>query len=161
MGRFAEPSEWFPGSQARGELLREDPRYVELLDGWRPTGWLEIEKTFAQAELPAVFLDALEHTSFALKQFKARADRDGAELVLLASHAVRQAGGKLFARVSGMASAVDVPVVDQADYILRQGAALEDAQWAHDAHWNADGHRWAAEALVEHINRRQEVCDRG
>lgn len=161
VGRFAEPSEWFPGSQARGELLREDPRYAELLDGWRPTGWLEIEKTFAQEELPAVFLDALEHTFFALEQFKARADRDGAELVLLASHAVRQAGGRLFARVSAMASAVDVPVVDHADYILRQGAALEDAQWAHDAHWNADGHRWAAEALVEHIDSRQEVCDRG
>lgn len=160
-GRFAEPSEWFPGSQARGELLREDPRYAELLNGWRPTGWQEIERTFAQEELPAVFLDALEHTSFALEQFKVRADRDGAELVLLASHAVRQAGGRLFARVSTMASAVDVPVVDQADYILRQGAALEDAQWAHDAHWNADGHRWAAEALVEHIGSRQEVCDRG
>lgn len=161
VGRFAEPSEWFPGSQARGELLREDPRYAAMLAGWRPTGWMEIERTFAQEELPAVFLDALEHTSFALEQFKARADRDGTELVLLASHAVRLAGGRLFARVSGMASAADVPVVDHADYILRQGATLEDAQWAHDAHWNADGHRWAAEALVEHINRRQEVCDRG
>ena len=48
-----------------------------------------------------------------------------------------------------MAATLDLPVIDQADYILRQGARLSDARWPHDYHWNPAGHRWAAETLLE------------
>ena len=57
-----------------------------------------------------------------------------------------------------MAEARGIPVIDLQDYVLRQGAAPKDAQWAHDYHWNAAGHRWAAEVLLEYLKRNQEIC---
>ena len=58
-----------------------------------------------------------------------------------------------------MAAASGIPIIDQADYILRQGAELEDAQWRHDNHRNATGHRWAAEVLLEWLKDNEDVCD--
>lgn len=144
---------------AHGEMLSKDPRYAQLFKGWRPSGRDEIDEVFESDRLPPIFEDALEYTYFALEQFKVRTDRDGAHLVLLASHRVRRRGGKFVERVSEMAGALGIPVVDQAEYILRQGAQLADAQWDHNSHWNAAGHRWAAEALLEYIAQHQEVCD--
>ena len=160
----AQRKAWLPPPpddfiMARGETLSRDPRYAQLLDGWRPTEWHFPGRIFGQAELPRILEDALEYTAFAFEQFKARADQDGVQLVLLASHEVRQHSGKVFERMSKIADAVDIPVVDQAEYILRQGAELADAEWPHDPHWNVAGHRWAAEALVEYLTRHQQVCE--
>ena len=145
---------------AYGEILSKDRRYAGMFMGWRPAGQDEIDETFgSDRSLPPIFEDALEHTAFALEQFKARADRDGAHIVLLASHRVRQRGSRFFERLSAVADAAGIPVVDQAEYILRQGAQLDDAQWAHDTHWNVAGHRWAAEALLEYLGQRANVCE--
>ncbi len=107
-----------------------------------------------------VFEDGLQYTAFALEQFKERADRDGANLVILTTHTLKTRGAPMFERLSEMAAALGIPVIDQADYILRRGARLTDAQWPHDGHWNPAGHQWAAEALLEYIEQRPEVCDR-
>ncbi len=111
------------------------------------------------------FEDALPYTRFALEQFKQRADRDGVKLVILAIHRLKLPGLKLpgkhrmFERLSQMAATLHIPVIDQADYILRQGAKLTDAHWPHNYHWGPAGHQWAAEALLEYIEQRPEVCD--
>ena len=143
----------------RAELLRQRPRYAALLKGLPPSTLREIDRTFGQAELPPLFEEALDYTAFALEQFKARADRDGARLVILASHRMKFWGPRLFDRMQGMAAALGIPVIDQAAYILRQGATLRDAEWHHNAHWNVTGHRWAAEALLEWLRQHPEVCD--
>ena len=65
----------------------------------------------------------------------------------------------MFARVSEVAASQGIPVVDQADYIVRQGARPEDAHWPADVHWNPDGHHWAAEALLEYLAQRPHLCD--
>ena len=57
------------------------------------------------------------------------------------------------------AEARGIPVIDQYGYILRQGGRIEDAHWPHDRHWSPTGHRWAAEALFEWIERHQDVCN--
>ena len=105
------------------------------------------------------FQDTLQYTAFALEQFKQRADRDGAKLVILASHMLKTHGTLLFERMSKMAATLDIPVIDQTDYILRQGYKLTDAHWPHDGHWNPAGHRWAAEALLEYIKEHPAICD--
>ncbi len=101
----------------------------------------------------------LQYTRFAMEQFKQRADRDGAKLVILASYTLRFHGPTTFERLSRMAATLGIPVIDQADYILRQGAKPEDARWRHNYHWNPAGHRWAAEALLEYIKEHPAICD--
>ncbi len=140
------------------ETLRQRPRYAALLERWPPIKLLNMHQVFAASDLPPAFEDALDYTAFALEQFKQRADRDGAALVILATHTAKLHGPLVFERMSAMAAALDIPVIDQTDYILRQGAALSDAQWRHDFHWNADGHRWAAEALLEWLQQNPQVC---
>ena len=140
---------------AWAEELRQRPAYTALFTGWRPPLGAY---SFEASNLPPLYEDALDYTLFALEQFKQRADRDGAKLVILASHSTKIAGTRTFERMNAMAAALDIPVIDQADYILRQGAKLEDAHWRHDIHWSPAGHRWAAEALFEWLRDNREVC---
>ena len=141
------------------EVLRRQPSYAALLEGWRPTRRPDYPRLFAPRDPHPLFEDALQYTRFALEQFQQRADRDGVELAILATHTLKFRGKtRLFERMSQMAAALGIPVIDQADYILRQGAALSDAHWPHDGHWNPAGHQWAAEALLEYIEQRPEVC---
>ena len=152
-----------PRSAKLAETLSRRPRYAALLEGHQSVAWTPKEMLAAIAggsARPLVFKDALDYTAFALEQFRERADRDGARLVVLATHTLKDAGIRLFERLGGLAAAVEIPVVDQADYILRQGFTLADARWPHDGHWNPAGHQWAAEALLEYIERHPEICDR-
>ena len=55
-----------------------------------------------------------------------------------------------------MAAERGIPVIDQGDFIDRQGGDLRDARWAHDCHWNPTGHQWAAQALLEYL--KQNGC---
>ncbi len=103
--------------------------------------------------------ETLAFTAFALDEFKKRAERDGAALVILAAHRMVNDGDVPLAWLSELAAERRIPVVDQADFINRQGAELRDAEWTHDGHWNLAGHRWAAEALLEYLKQNQELCE--
>ena len=141
------------------EALRRQPGYAALLEGWRPIGRRHMLLGFTRRDLHPLFEDALQYTRFALEQFRQRADRDGARLVILATYTLPIHGTPLFERLSQVAATLGIPVIDQADYILRQGARLTDARWRHDSHWNPVGHRWAAESLLEYIRERPAICD--
>ena len=144
---------------AWAELLSRRPGYASLLNEWRPTTRRAIRRTFAKRNPPPIFEEALEFTAFALDQFKARAERDGVSLAILAVHLMGRGDNlPLFERMNAMAEARGIPVIDQHNYIVRQGGRLQDANFAHDFHWNATGHRWAAEALLESLKQNQEVC---
>ena len=153
------------------ELLRGRPPYGSLLDGWQPVWRGSRRMRFANEDTPTFyklfeerndspfFKEALAFTAFGLDAFKARTERDGAALVILASHRMRRFGGGTFARMNEMAAQRRIPVIDQADVIYRQGAELRDAGWAHDDHWSPAGHEWAAEALLEYLKQNRSVCE--
>ena len=143
-------------------LSRRSPRYAALLDGWRPMTRGHILEPFLYAQdLPLVYEDALDFTGFALDQFRERADRDGAALVILTSNYMGTRGDLGFDRLTALAEARGIPVIDYHDYVLRQGAEpRRDARWERDFHWNIAGHRWAAEALLEYLKENQEICTR-
>ena len=161
--RFAQRVGWM-------ELLSRRSAHARLLNGWRPVSMGNVQMRIADEEVPSFFAlfqegtdspfyeEALAFTAFGLDQFKERAVRDGAALVILATHRMHLFGGGTFARMSEMAAERGIPVIDQGDYIHRQGGGIKDANFAHDGHWNATGHRWAAEALLEYLKQNQDVC---
>ena len=114
---------------------------------------------YAADRVERLFRDALDMTGFALDQFKARADRDGVALIILATHTMRTTGNGRYDWMNALATARGIPVVAQYDYIVGRGNAVEDAHWTHDIHWNPTGHRWAAEALLEYLKQHQAVCE--
>ena len=67
-------------------------------------------------------------------------------------------GDLAFDRMTVLAESRGIPVIDQYDYIVRQGAEPRDAEWEHDGHWNAAGHQWATKALLEYLKQNQEIC---
>ena len=129
--------------RARAESFRRRPRYARLLDGWRvrrPRSSLWVNWRLGRLEgtpddpkavravgLPPWSRDALETTGFALDQFKARADRDGATVVVLAPSdlgsplGTDEPAGRGFDGLNAMAAARGFPVVSQHDYVIRQG----------------------------------------
>ena len=113
------------------------------------------------AKGPAAGREALEYTAFALDQWRARARRDGFLLVILATHTVGEHGLAVFEHLERMASARDIPVVDQFAYVMRRNSRIQDLHFAHDLHWNATGHQRAAEALLEWLERNRDACARG
>ena len=140
------------------EMLRRRPHYAWIL----PSGSAETREwtasRFLPRHLPVVNEYFIGFTAFALDQFKARADRDGAALVILATvGAKNQEGGAIMA----MARERGIPVIDMHDYIVRQGRDVGKSRFAHDHHWNATGHRWAAEALLEWLARNRHACGGG
>ena len=152
------------------ELLSWRPTHARLLDGWRPVSIGNTRMQPADEAVPRYFAlfqewndspfyeEALAFMAFGLDQFKYRAARDGASLVILATHLWRFTGS-MFARMNDMAAERGIPVIDQGDVIHRQGAELRDAGWAHDDHWSSLGHRWAAESLLEYLKQNQDVCE--
>ena len=141
-------------------LSRRSPHYAKLLDGWRATTREGINDPFLiTQDMPAVYEDALDFTGFALDQFRERADRDSTALVILSTQLMRTNSSLGFDHLTALAESRGIPVIDLYDYILRQGAnPWKDVRWAHDGHWNATGHRMAAEVLLEYLKRNQEIC---
>ena len=139
------------------ESVGRDARYAALVEGWLESGsgLHSTAPLLDEAPLP-VYRDMLDVMRFALEQFRERAERDGAALVILASHTLGGAGDALFELLRGLAG--DIPVISQADHVVAMGGAVEDVHWAHDLHWNATGHRRAAEAILEWLKANAEVC---
>ena len=154
----------------RMELLSRHPAWAPLLDEWlpvsrgavrkRPTNeeTPELRALFAERNHSPFYTEALAFTTFALDEFKRRTERDGAALVILATHETSRIGDGQLARLNETAAERGIPVIDQGDWIRRRGAGLRDAHWPHDAHWNPAGHQWAAEALLEYLRRNRDVC---
>ena len=158
---------WLNGSLSRlgvlgsfdvAEALRRRPGYEALLGGWQPKTGQRVDLMFNEKDRPPFFEAALDFTAFGLDQFKERADRDGASLVILSTHTMRTRGDPAFDRLNALAAARGIPVIDQPDYIRRQGFKVKEAHWEHDHHWNAAGHQWAAEAVLEYLEQNREVC---
>ena len=155
----------------RMELLGRRPAHAPLLDGLRPVSRGDKQGPPANEDVPSLstrftegndspfFTEALAFTAFALDEFKRRTERDGAALAILATHRMSYSGGGLLARLNEMAAERSIPVIDQGDWIRRQGAVLHNASWTYDSHWNPTGHRWAAQALLEYLKRNQDVCE--
>ena len=114
----------------------------------------------AKEALSPAFREAVAYTEFALDRFKARTERDGAALAILATYRAGQPGDPVFDRLHDLAAARGIPVISQRAWIERRGEDVRDAYWTHDGHWTPTGHRWAAEALLEWLTRNRDIRHR-
>ena len=141
------------------DIIAGRPCCVSLLNRRLPADWCDAFVRTDRA-LPPVLEEALEYTDFGIEQFKRRADRDGAVLAILSvAPQMGTRGDSQFDRLSAIADGRGIPIINNYDYIVRQGHDVEDARWSHDPHWNAVGHQWAAEAVLEWLKENQEVCE--
>ena len=79
-------------------------------------------------------------------------------MVILATYDLGGRDSRAFRRLHALASARDIPVVSQRDYIVSRGGKVRDAHLPRDYHWSPTGHQWAAEALLEHLRRNPQIC---
>ena len=102
-------------------------------------------------------------TAFALDQWLERTQGAGASLVVLATHTLRTtvwstAEGSQFDWLAREAASRGISLIDQHDWIERAGGRVSDAHWRWDGHWNAQGHQWAAEAVLDWLERNPQAC---
>ena len=160
-----------PPSYQRAELLAQRPRYQSVLEPYLSRAQASLSadghgpglrKLLQDTTLP-FFGEAVEFTAFALDEFQLRVAADGASLwLLLATSRVfsrlGDASSPIRVVVEDLAEARGIPVVSLHDYIMRQGRMVDDGSFPVDGHWNPTGHRWVAEALLERLRQRPEVC---
>ena len=101
--------------------------------------------------LALIFREALDFNGFALDQFQERAHRDGFNLLILATETMKHGDGSglAFDRLERLAKARNIPVIDLYAFNRANGRRGKDAHFPHDGHWSPQGHRWAAEAVLE------------
>ena len=114
--------------------------------------------TVRAPELPPAFEEALALAAFSLDQFVERTRRDGAALVILATYELGGRDDRAFRRLHALAAARGIPVINQHDYVVSRGGSVREAHWPRDGHWNPAGHRWTAEALLEHLRDNPQIC---
>ena len=152
----------------RMEILRRRPRYAERLRGYSPASGEDMLRGFARPELTPVEAEALDSTAFALREFRRRADEAGAAVVGLLADSFEsdrrwryRERALLARRLVGLAADAGIPVLRLEDEIRRRGLTPEQVRWAHDPHWNAVGHRLAAEMLWRWLKQNDPVCAGG
>ena len=132
------------------ELLAQDPRYQSVIEASLSRG---LKSSWVSSPL---FEEAIEFTAFALDEFQRRVADAGASLWLLLTSTL---SGPLRVVVEDLAEARGIPVVSHRDYLVRQGRKPRDGRFPYDSHWTPTGHQWVAEALLERLRQRPEVCE--
>ena len=157
------------------ELLAQYPRYRSILDPYLSEAseslsvrdGVNLRELLLEDPTLPLFGEAMEFTAFALDEFQRRVAADGASLWLLLAagghfqYRLGDASDPLRVIVEDLAEARGIPVVSQYDYIVRQGRRVADGSFPRNGHWNPTGHQWAAEALLEGLRQRPEVCGVG
>ena len=146
-------------SRAWANIIAERPCCEWLRSSQIVAKFTAIGSAFKEERLPPALEEALEYTAFGIDQFKRRADRDGARLAILSATVdMGRRGDPPFDRLSAIAEARGIPIISDYDYIVKQGRneweGLDSTR-----HWNAVGHQWVAEAILEWLKANQDVCD--
>lgn len=155
----------------RREIMERYPETRALFGDWLPDE--PVDCLFYADEPPPVFQRALASTEHALRLFRERTENRGEALLLVITPGIVTSGedcaddsrrtfdtrNKL-KRITGIAERVGIPVLDLYPAFAERGD-WRDTEFAIDGHWNALGHRWAAEALAGYLLEHRELLSPG
>jgi hypothetical protein len=147
------------------------------LDHWRQTsdfykaqfaGWdwqqADIDSEFYQNDpLPPAFIQALASTHAAFAEFKRHAEEDGFRLMVVAADNVANGpygddrDHNQIRRLRTILDDLQIPLLDLYPEFVKRGGPAK-THWAHDAHWNATGHQWAAEAIFDTLASQRLIA---
>ena len=158
---MSAPAKADPQAAAWADMIADRPCCASLLlEDWQPAKWWDVDRQFMEERLPPILEEALEYTAFGIERFKRRTDRDGVNLTIMAaSEYMGRRGDPQFDRLSAIAGELGIPVISDYDYIVRQGYDAGGGLWHFNQHWNATGHQWVAEAVLEWLKANQDVCE--
>jgi hypothetical protein len=153
--------------------LRKLPSEQGRFGDWNPPADLTLDQMFMAEKMPPVFLQALEDTEAALRLWKYKAETMGTKVVVLATHTMKVPGlpleqklaqarsvreDLLFMRLEKIVGDLEIPLIDQTDFIAATGGDPRRASFPFDGHWNPYGHLTAAEAMKKWLEAHQEIC---
>ena len=127
------------------ELLRQRPHYAWILP--TPTNWEAGNLAGPPPNKQHWREYRFAFTAFALDQFKERADRDGAALVVLATWSGYGWNDRVLNTLRAMAQERGIPMIEERDYGYADGV------------FPAARHRMAAEALLAWLAENPQVCN--
>ena len=153
------PRDGQPPLAERAALLASRPGYEWVLDGWNAGEGNGPGSLLYAEDPPPLFAEGLADTAWAFAEFRRRADRDGAALMILSVYGLWEEHTRRSELLHGMVAPLGIPVIDLRDWIWSSGGRFGDSHWAHDIHWTPAGHQWAAEAILDWLRRHPEVCE--
>jgi hypothetical protein len=142
---------------ARVAWARGFDLYAKAEQGWNLAEYPGADAMFKKpGPLPPVFDEALAATRAAFAEFKRLGEADNFQLLALGSHSLYPPS-PFVDRLQAILGDLDIPYADQTDHIRKAGGTPMEAQFSRDGHWNAQGHRWAAEAVLDRMTPQCSV----
>ena len=138
------------------QVRQKNPELAPLLAGWPHSNWdsssdyMGTVPAFEVQSPPLVFDFAVRASERAMDQWADLAKRENFKLVAMTKTDFvtlpqQTAMWQRILRERG------IPLISQSDFYQAKGYAREDEHFLRDGHWNANGHRWAAESFVEFL----------
>lgn len=125
------------------------PDYEQELEGWNPQEQ-PMDSAFGKADLPApIFHEALDLTKCAFAEWQQYARTDGFKLAVVANEVLTPIGQ--IERLRSLLAELQIPMVDLFPTFAPHNP--ENARFKRDGHWNALGHRLAAEGIFEFVKK--------
>lgn len=136
---------------ARVDWARGIDLYAKAERGWNLAEYPGADAMFNKPDpLPPVFEEALGATRAAFAEFNRLGAADGFRPLVLGTHTL-YAPSPIGDRLQAILRDLDIPYTDQSAYIRKVGGMPAQAQFSRDGHWNAQGHRWAAETVLARL----------
>ncbi len=114
--------------------------------GKKPTDGLN-DIFLGPGPLPPVFEAAVALTKCAFIEWQKLAEQDGFKLLVASANSVE---GQID-RLKGITGALELPLLDLQQEFVKQHHDPALAHFKTDGHWSPNGHRWAAEAVMNYL----------
>lgn len=146
---------------SRARTLKGKKDTADQMTMWKDEYAANLDGDFRHLADDAMYFEATQLTEYAIGEFQKRAREDNAELAIFAASEMRllnhNGSNRSFETLKAMAEKLSIPLIDQYDYIVANGGNPIDSQFKYDRHWSKQGHKWAADAVLNFI-KDSRVC---